>query len=427
MKREEGPGERTGAGGEAVNGRSRHAIPPHGRTPHGRTPHGRTPHGRSWHEGRGSGGSGGSGPAYARGARGAADGWRARLRGFGAPAAVAASGLAVVLAVFVSTLVPYCGAHHGGDGTARKGTGAAARPPARPHGSRPASIDAATPKPEKCEDGSNPAASLRPSGASGPAVDRIVERGRLIVGVDQNSYLWGYRDPNSRKIAGFDIDLVHAIAKDLLGPHAKITYKTIPTDQRVSAVRGGHVDMVVRTMTVNCERAGKVAFSTAYFQAGQQLVVPRDHARVTGFNASMRGRRLCYAAGSTAGTLMSEEKYKRLGAKSLVVPNQLDCLVRMQLGEADATLTDSALGAGQAAQDPTVHLIGHPVTAESYGVAMKRTDKDLVRRVNEVLKEYTAGGADSQWRTSYDRWLGDHIMGTDGGKDMKPPKPAYRN
>ena len=38
------------------------------------------------------------------------------------------------------------------------------------------------------------------------------------------------------------------------------------------------------------------------------------------------------------------------------MPNQLDCLVRLQLGEVDAVVTDGALAASQAAQDPTVKL-----------------------------------------------------------------------
>ena len=50
--------------------------------------------------------------------------------------------------------------------------------------------------------------------------------------------------------------------------------------------------------------------------------------------------------------------------------NQLDCLVRLQLDQVDAVLTDNALAAGQAAQDPSVHLIGSPLTHEPYAVAM---------------------------------------------------------
>ena len=67
------------------------------------------------------------------------------------------------------------------------------------------------------------------------------------------------------------------------------------------------------------------------------------------------------------------------------------------------------------------------MTEEPYGVAMKLEDEDLVRRVNRVLDDYRKGGKDSHWRTSYDKWLADDIMGTDEGKELAPPKPKYRD
>jgi polar amino acid transport system substrate-binding protein len=188
----------------------------------------------------------------------------------------------------------------------------------------------------------------------------------------------------------------------------------VPTNQRVQAVQSGQVDMVVRTMTITCDRVEDVAFSTAYFETGQQLLVPKD-SKITGYDDSLRGKRLCTAAGSTAET---ELKRKPFGADiSTTVANQLDCLVRLQLGEVDAVVTDSALAAGQAAQDPTVRLVGKPFTTEYYGVAMSKEAPDLVRRVNQVLDDYR----DKGWDKAYDKWLAADLKNVDG-----PPKPKYR-
>jgi len=264
----------------------------------------------------------------------------------------------------------------------------------------------------------HPEASLPPSGGSGPAVQRIIKRGTLVVGVDQNSYLWGYRDPTSGNIVGFDIDLVKAIAKNILGDANAVTYKTVPTNKRFEAIRNGDVDMVVRTVTINCERLQKedVRFSAAYFEAGQQLLVPRAGSSITAFDGSLKGRKVCTADGSTGQTTLEEDGH---GAHIVLEPNQLDCLVELQLGQVDAVFTDNALGAGQAAQDPTVHLVGEPVTTEYYGVAMNKSDKDLVRRVNQVLAEYTSGGSNSPWMQAYRKWLQADLPG------QVPPQPLY--
>ncbi|MFP3991398.1 glutamate ABC transporter substrate-binding protein [Streptomyces sp. E11-3] len=278
----------------------------------------------------------------------------------------------------------------------------------------PGVADATHAKAEECEE---PERSLKPSGADGPTVKDIKTRkdkpNKLVVGVDLNSYLWGFRNPSTGKLEGFDIDLVRAIAEDILGDPDKVIFRAVPTNQRVPAIQSGQVDMIVRSMTITCDRAKEVAFSTAYFRTGQQLLVP-DGSKITGYDGSLQGKKLCSAAGSTA---LAELKKESHGADiSTTVPNQLDCLVRLQLGQVDAVVTDSALAAGQAAQDPTVRLEGETFTEEYYGVAMHKDATDLVRRVNKVLEDYRKSG----WQTSFKKWLADDLKDIDG-----PPSAKY--
>lgn len=265
---------------------------------------------------------------------------------------------------------------------------------------------------EECE---TPEASLRPSAnATGDGVQRIVDRGRLIAGIDQNSYRWGYRNPLTGKLEGFDIDLARAIAGEILGDESKVTFRSIPTSERIPALKGKRVDIVVRTMTINCERIEEVAFSTEYFTGDQAVLAPAG-SDITGFDESLDGKRVCTAEGSTGQGALEEGDY---GAKVKLVPNQLDCLVRLQLGEADAVVTDNALAAGQAAQDPSTRLVGTLNRPEPYGVAMNIDDHDLVRRVNKLLADYRQNG----WQDAYQKWLARDMPGIDG-----PPAPKYRD
>jgi polar amino acid transport system substrate-binding protein len=269
---------------------------------------------------------------------------------------------------------------------------------------------------DTCED---PEASLPPSAAGGPAIDRIKAAGKLIAGIDQNSYRWGYRNPATGRLEGFDIDLVKAIAKDILGDENAVIYRAIPTSQRIPALKEGRVDVAVRTMTINCKRLEDVAFSTAYFETGPQVLVPKG-SPITGYDSSLKGRRICSASGSTAETALKANSF---GADiSTTVPNQLDCLVRLQLGEVDGMVTDNALAAGLAAQDPGVRVVGRPFAREFYGVAMKKESPDLVRRVNKVLDGYRQGGDGSPWMTAYRKWLAADLPGISG-----PPAPKYRS
>ncbi|CAM5409548.1 sugar-binding protein [Streptomyces xanthochromogenes] len=319
-----------------------------------------------------------------------------RLRGWGGVA-----GMALALAVAAGALFPL----------ARHGDAADAATIARPGVAR-----AVQAKADDCKD---PEASLSPSSADGPNIDAIKRRGKLIAGVDQNSFRWGYRNPATRTLEGFDIDLVKAIAKNILGDENAVIYRAIPTSQRIPALQNGTVDVVVRTMTVNCSRIKQASFSTAYFEAGQQVLAPKTSA-ITGFDDSLKGKRVCVAAGSTAFDALKADAH---GAdyQDFTVPNQLDCLVRLQQNLVDAVVTDNALAAGQAAQDPAVQLKGSPFTTEYYGVAVKLGNTDLVQRINQVLVDYRNGGANSPWMTAYRKWLAADLPGI-----SSPPGPKYR-
>ncbi len=324
-----------------------------------------------------------------------------RLRGWGG-----VSAMAVACAVTAATvLLPLASATPDGAG------GAAVR--------GPASMAAAAPQGplDTCQD---PEASLRPSGLDGAAIARIKAAGKLVAGVDQNSFRWGYRNQaeDGGGLDGFDIDLVKAIAQDILGDPNAVIYRAIPTSQRIPALQEGRVDIVVRTMTINCKRLEEVAFSTAYFEAGQQVLAPRG-SKITGYDTSLKDQRICFAAGSTAEATLKAQSY---GSVPVTVPNQLDCLVRLQLGEVDGIVTDNALAAGQAAQDPSVRLVGSPFTREFYGVAMNKDASDLVRRVNKVLEEYRSGGDESRWMKSYLKHLQPVLPGV-----TAPPAPKYRD
>ncbi|MFK4100230.1 glutamate ABC transporter substrate-binding protein [Streptomyces sp. NPDC019531] len=274
--------------------------------------------------------------------------------------------------------------------------------------------------------------TLSPSSADGPTIDKIKarqgEKRKLIVGVDQNSYRWGYRNPNGgaeADLEGFDIDLVHRIAQDILGDANAVQFKAIPTNQRIPAIQKGRVDMIVRTMTINCSRLSDVAFSAPYFKTGQQVLAPKS-SDIKGYNSTLANKKICTAEGSTAFSKLDEDKDSGDLVTSAnirtTVPNQLDCLVRLQLGEVDAVVTDGALAASQAAQDPTVELKGSPFTTEYYGVAMKKDADDLVRRVNQILVDYRRDTTDG-WQASYNRWLS-ATLDEDSAKS-EPPPPRY--
>lgn len=329
---------------------------------------------------------------------------RTSLRGWGGVGAMA---VVCALAAVFALLLPVTQSREDG-GTDADGQGVA-------QGSQA--------KAEKCPAPQNQSLSPDSGPQDGKTIQRIKKNGFLTVGVDQNSYRFGYRDPNSTgsaKLEGFDIDLAQAIADEIVGKKENnVHFKAIPTNERIPAIQRGDVDMVVRTMTINCERLGLVAFSSPYFKTGQQVLAPKK-SDIKGYDDTLAGKRICSASGSIALDKLKADLGSVIPKSadiSTVVPNQLDCLVRLQLGEVDAVVTDGALAASQAAQDPTVQLKGEPFTDEYYGVAMKKDATDLIRRVNQILVDYRK----ADWQKSYNTWLAGTLGKSDG-----PPAVQYK-
>ncbi|WP_157881993.1 glutamate ABC transporter substrate-binding protein [Streptomyces rubellomurinus] len=255
----------------------------------------------------------------------------------------------------------------------------------------------------------DPYSSVPPSTADGPAVNLIKAKRSLVIGVDQNSFRWGARNPNTGQIEGFDIDLARALGAAIIGDPDKVVLKPVATADRVDAVQKGRVDLIVRTMTINCDRMKQVAFSKPYFSISQRVLVPKT-SPAKNLDEAIGGRNVCVAKGSTAADVFDPNKggaKKDSKARLTVVENQLDCLVLMQLGKVDATMTDNGLAAGQAAQDQTVRIVDGDVQPEVIGIAMLKTSPDLTARVNQVLADYHASG---EWGRSYDRWLKPYML-----------------
>jgi len=256
--------------------------------------------------------------------------------------------------------------------------------------------------------------SLRPASgnpATGPTIEKIKQRGRLVVGVNQNTFQFGYRDAKTGEIVGFDIDILREIAKDLLGNPNAIQFKALTSAQRIPSIVNHDVDLVAETMTINCDRLKQVDFSSVYFDAGQRVLVPNS-STATGIQ-DLGGKKVCAAEGSTSIVNIGKAPSKPIAVS---VADWTDCLVLLQQGQVDAISTDDTILQGLARQDPNVKLVGPKFTDEPYGIAVNKDSNDLLRFVNGVLERVRADGT---WKNLYHTWL--------SGEVPAPPPAGYRD
>ena len=244
------------------------------------------------------------------------------------------------------------------------------------------------------------ASSLRPFGppqvTPGSFMAKIRARGYLIAGVDQSTYHFGFLNPLTGQIEGFDIDMIRAVAQAIFGDPGKVQFKAISDAQRIPDVTDGTVDIVAHTMTITCDRLKDVDFSSVYFDAGQRVLVLKN-STATSLD-DLHGQKVCATSGSDSVARIQAHK-----AIAVQVPYWTDCLVLLQQGDVAAISTDDSILDGLAAQDPWTKIIGKPLSDEPYGLAISKQHPEFVRFVNAVLQQLRTNG---QWAASYRRWIG---------------------
>jgi len=234
---------------------------------------------------------------------------------------------------------------------------------------------------------------------------KIQSKGEIAIGVKYDVPPFGFKNPESGDVEGFDVDFGMAVAEKL-GVEAKLVEAI--SDNRIPFIQDGTVDLVLSTMTINAERAQEIGFTDPYFIAKGRILVPRD-SDITGLEG-LAGRKVCTALGSTYEETLKTEAPE---AERRLVDAYSECLELLQNGAVDAISTDDVILTGMIIQDDTLQLVGDELTVEPYGGGFKKDDTEFAEFLDGVLEEYKSDG---RWQESYDKWLGQYT-----GEESSPP------
>lgn len=263
--------------------------------------------------------------------------------------------------------------------------------------------------PAACADDASPTRTYDPTRPlpgpealpAGSTMAEIRARGRLIAGVSADTYLLASNNPFTGQIEGFDIDMVEQVAKAIFGDPKAYELRVITAADRLPALQEERVDIVVRNMTINCQRWQDIAFSAEYYRSGQKVLVRQDLAE-DGVDSvgELDGVSVCAPTGTSS---LENVREQAPDADVVEAGNHTGCLALFQQGRVDAITGDDTVLAGLAAQDPyAVVPPQETFTDEPYGIGVNRENVDLVRFVNGVLERMRADGS---WQASYAEWL----------------------
>ena len=227
---------------------------------------------------------------------------------------------------------------------------------------------------------------------------QIESAGVLRVGLDPTFPPFAAAD--GAEAWGLDVDLARALAAEL-GLEAQFTY--FGYDGLYDALTTGQVDVLVSALVVAPERTQDVAYTTAYFDAGQVLVVPTNSA--AGGMADLDGQSLAVELGAL-GHVEARAWQERLAALTVATFGSADeVLAAVAAGSVDAALVDSVSARLYLRDhaDSGLMRLDPPAVSEPYAAAVRIGDRTLLRRLDDALAALERSG---QLEDMTRRWLG---------------------
>lgn len=243
--------------------------------------------------------------------------------------------------------------------------------------------------------------------AAADKLDEVKARGKLIVGVSDTTPPFSFKKPGESVVIGYDLDLVHAVAKRL---GVAVETVSLSSAERVPLLQQGKVDFVATSMTRTAERLKEIDFSHIYFVTPHAVVVKKSSG-ITSVQ-QLAGKKASSASSSTAGGNLKEAVPS---IDIVYVRDYAIAFAMMKDGQVDAFPTDESVLRAMVQQDsrPDDYLLLPDFTkSRNVGFALKKGEPRFKDAVNRALLDIEASGEAAK---VFNAWFGPNS-----------PEPAIR-
>ncbi len=251
--------------------------------------------------------------------------------------------------------------------------------------------------PDDPDDPGTPIAA--PTFAPDSTMGRLQAGGKLVVGVKFDQPGFGFKDPITGEVDGFDVALGREIGRALGLEEDQIEFVEAVTARRIALLEGGDVDIVIATMTITEERKQSVDFSRPYYVAGQSILVSADNDDIEEVE-DLNGRRVCSVEGSTSAANLERSAPR---AERVLLEAYTDCVSQLKDGTVEAVTTDDSILLQFIARDQSMKIVGDTFSEEPYGIGVAKGREDLVAFLDTILNNMLEDG---RWERLYDQYVG---------------------
>jgi general L-amino acid transport system substrate-binding protein len=153
---------------------------------------------------------------------------------------------------------------------------------------------------------------------AGPTLNSVLSRGQVNCGVNQDLPGFGYLDPNTGAVTGFDVDFCRALGAAIFGDATAANLLLYSGQDGIAALQQGEIDVLFHNMTWTPALDGNgLEFGPINYYNGQTIMV-RVESGIAEW-ADLAGKTVCVTNNTNAATSLTEMLTKR-GVSAQVLP-----------------------------------------------------------------------------------------------------------
>ena len=186
------------------------------------------------------------------------------------------------------------------------------------------------------------------------------------------------------EIVGVDIDIAREIAASL---GKELVIKDVSFDFIINEIKSGKSDIGAAGMSITKERLEEVDFSVEYAVSNQVVIVPMN-SKITSID-QISNQRIAVQLGTVADSYVNEN-YK--DATVIRQKKYLSMVEDLKAGKVDLIIMDLLPASEIVKSNDGLKILDEYLFTDKYGMAIKKGNKELLDKVNDVLTRLMSEG-----------------------------------
>lgn len=222
---------------------------------------------------------------------------------------------------------------------------------------------------------------VAPPGPASAADDRPVVR----VGTEGTYPPFSFHDPDGKKLTGYDIDVMKAVAKKA---GWRLEFVETQFDAIFAALEADRIDVIANQVSINPEREAKYGLSTPYTYSHGVIVVKKGTKGITSL-ADLKGKTTAQSVTSNWSAVA-----KNAGAKVEGVEGFAQAAALVAQGRVDAIVNDNiaVLDYLNTTGSDKIEIVGNAGDEVSKQALAFRKDDPRLAEADRALQELSADG-----------------------------------